>query len=303
MYLLTLKASDYLHRIRQLDEMPLAARESVIGKVLRVFDYLPEVSKESGTLVMGERCHVMALVVKHFRKISVRCVAPGEKRAMEMRTLNVGDEVREIETEICPVELERLPFHDGAFSLVVMMDFLENLRHNPVRPLCEALRVLKKDGALVVAADNALRYENVLSLLEGRTLFPPFGRASRAREYTLGELTDLLTSVNFTVTNSKMTYCAPVEGAFRKSREKVADILNLLFPESRGGASLDDLILIRAQPGERWNYLFSSSVFTKGYFPPELKGAPPPKEEPGTAQEEPGTAQAGPVEAAAEQGP
>jgi SAM-dependent methyltransferase len=99
------------------------------------------------------------------------------------------------------VEEDGFPFADGHFDGVIYGEILEHLVRDPLAALAEIHRVLKPDGWLVLTTPNAARRQNVMRLLRGRNLYDPYsgygpyGRHNR--EYTAGELRELLESTGF----------------------------------------------------------------------------------------------------------
>jgi len=88
------------------------------------------------------------------------------------------------------------PYQAGQFDLVLMSDILEHLHHSPLELLCQVLEWLKPGGFLLVTVPNAANLRKRVSLLVGRTNYPPFEDffwspmpwRGHVREYVLHDL-------------------------------------------------------------------------------------------------------------------
>lgn len=105
----------------------------------------------------------------------------------------------------CDVEHEPLPFDDGSFDCVIFNELLEHLRINPPKTLLEVRRVLRPGGLLMLSTPNLYSYRGLVNLLckqrawaAGAEPFIEFakleslGHMGHVREYTLGEVRELL---------------------------------------------------------------------------------------------------------------
>ncbi len=108
---------------------------------------------------------------------------------------------RTVEFRHFNIELDRFPYEDGSFGLVLFCEILEHLVEDPVAVLTEINRVTEMGGHLVLTTPNVARAENMARLLNGDNLydpysgFGPYGRHNR--EYTLDELRQLLAFSGF----------------------------------------------------------------------------------------------------------
>lgn len=92
------------------------------------------------------------------------------------------------------------PLDDASFDAVIMTEVYEHLRDYPVRSLEEVRRILRPGGHLYFTTPNAAYVMNRLRLLRGRSVASPLAdwiaglpHARHAREYTFGEVDELLT--------------------------------------------------------------------------------------------------------------
>jgi hypothetical protein len=98
-------------------------------------------------------------------------------------------------------EEDRFPYDDASFDVVIYCEIIEHLLMNPVHTLKEIRRVLRPSGKLLVTTPNVARFENLMALAAGRSIydpysgFGPYGRHNR--EYSIGELIHLLRFCGF----------------------------------------------------------------------------------------------------------
>ena len=90
------------------------------------------------------------------------------------------------------VEMDRFPYADGFFDVVLFCEILEHLTMDPSWTLSEIHRVLKPGGYLILTTPNVLRLQNLRHLLRGKNIYDSYsgygvyGRHNR--EYTSNEL-------------------------------------------------------------------------------------------------------------------
>jgi len=99
------------------------------------------------------------------------------------------------------VERDPFPYPSGSFDMVLCCEILEHLPMDPSRMLCESHRVLKPGGSLFITTPNVLRLSSIYNLIYGRNIHFPYSTdgvyGRHNREYTPGELSDLLKLHNF----------------------------------------------------------------------------------------------------------
>jgi 2-polyprenyl-3-methyl-5-hydroxy-6-metoxy-1,4-benzoquinol methylase len=111
----------------------------------------------------------------------------------------------------CNIESDKFPYKDNYFDIVLCSEVLEHLPQSPLHAIHEMYRVLKPQGYVLITAPNIARSINRLKLLLGKTVsYPLFhvieneGKGTNIyhrhnREYTLHELTTLLSHAKFSV--------------------------------------------------------------------------------------------------------
>ena len=153
---------------------------------------------------------------------------------------------RTVEFRHFNIELDRFPYEDGSFRLVLFCEILEHLVEDPVAVLTEINRVTEMGGHLVLTTPNVARAENVARLINGDNLydpysgFGPYGRHNR--EYTLDELRQLLAFSGFTVECGHSADGHPWSPDVRR--------LEVIRPE------------LKARAGDLGHYLFVRAVKT-----------------------------------------
>jgi SAM-dependent methyltransferase len=102
---------------------------------------------------------------------------------------------------------ESLPFEEGSFDIVTVFDVIEHLHESPRGILNVAGRYLKQEGTLCVTMPNSVNLRKRLSVLVGKTSYPPAdqfylspgGWRGHVREYTLDEAVYVLRETGFEI--------------------------------------------------------------------------------------------------------
>lgn len=100
-------------------------------------------------------------------------------------------------------EKERFPYQDSTFSTVLCCEIIEHLTIDPTHMLSEIHRVLIPGGHLVITTPNVLNLGYLRALAKGRNFLHPYSGygvyGRHQREYTLGELTDLVEGCGYEI--------------------------------------------------------------------------------------------------------
>jgi SAM-dependent methyltransferase len=127
------------------------------------------------------------------------------------------------------IELERFPYRDTEFDIVLFCEIIEHLTQDPVHALKEIKRILKPGGILILTTPNVSRLENVAKMIAGANIYDPYsghgpyGRHNR--EYNKHELYLLLKYLGFTITEM---FTADVHPNQSREYTDVASLANLL---------------------------------------------------------------------------
>jgi SAM-dependent methyltransferase len=145
------------------------------------------------------------------------------------------------------IERDRLPYHDGAFDVVLFCEVIEHLTQDPTFALLECHRVLKPGGRLLVTTPNVLRVEHVLRMLSGSgNVFHPYSGhgvyGRHQREYTMGEMRDLLEGCGYTIVEAEIKNYEP-------SRSLLLRIMKTIWRNRR-----DNLFLLAKTRPQRRSY-------------------------------------------------
>ncbi len=114
--------------------------------------------------------------------------------------------------ESCNLSSYNMPFSTESFDVVISCETLEHLNFNPLPVIKEINRILKPGGLLYLSTPNSARFDNRLSLLEGRSIGNPikdfFAQLSLKdnmivglhwREYTGDEIREMLQQMDFEI--------------------------------------------------------------------------------------------------------
>ena len=143
---------------------------------------------------------------------SVRGCYLGTSGLSERRRLYAQDgQLFETTIDCFNAETDAFPYPDGQFNCVLCCELLEHLQLDPMHMMLEIHRVLKPDGVLVLTTPNIASLRSVAAVLEGAQpgLYTCYTRPSsdakykprHAREYTPGEVCQLITDAGFAVTS------------------------------------------------------------------------------------------------------
>lgn len=100
------------------------------------------------------------------------------------------------------MELERFPYPDDEFDVVLFCEVIEHLLLDPAFVLAEVHRVLKPGGRIIVTTPNLVRWENFWAIAWGRNIsdaysgYGAYGRHNR--EYTPLQLAQLMQACGYT---------------------------------------------------------------------------------------------------------
>jgi SAM-dependent methyltransferase len=167
-------------------------------------------------------------------------------------------------------ELDRFPFEDGEFDLVICMEVIEHLAYSPSHMLAEAHRVLKPGGIFLLTTPNAIDLNKTVRMFRNKPIafvysgYGVYGRHNR--EFTGEELAELTRDCGYEI---KQLYLRNVYQEFK--RWPLRDLLYSLLlsvnnlPLSYFVNKRDYIFLVAQSTGNyRLNY------YNKFYYFPEL---------------------------------
>jgi len=102
---------------------------------------------------------------------------------------------------------ESVPIEEGSFGIVTVFDVIEHLHESPRGILNFAGRFLKPEGARCVTMPNSVNLRKRLSVLAGKTNYPPADQfylsprewRGHVREYTLNEAVYIVRETGFKI--------------------------------------------------------------------------------------------------------
>jgi SAM-dependent methyltransferase len=175
--------------------------EDCFRRLLTTLEFVPE--SGGRVLELGANPYFFTLLLKRFRNYDLELAnffgGSGEN-AQRVHNDATG-ETHEFRYREFNIEEDGFPYGDGHFDGVIYCEILEHLFRDPIAVFAEIHRVLKPGGWLVVTTPNVARRQNVARLARGLNMYDPYsgygpyGRHNR--EYTSGELRELLTGTGF----------------------------------------------------------------------------------------------------------
>lgn len=198
---------------------------------------------------------LLRLLRRLYPAANLRLIGAGLKSEAEFVRFMQGD----CQAEILTVNLdpanpqfyakgypEKVPLPDGSAHLAFALEIIEHLS-SPFHLLAEAFRVLAPGGHLVITTPNVTRIGNVLKLLVGRSpndrLAPPGYHnpddewQPHVREYSMGELTDMLGKTGFAVAERLFFLGEDTQDCVRAGSQRLIDLVKAPFyvvPHLRG---------------------------------------------------------------------
>jgi len=104
-------------------------------------------------------------------------------------------------------EVERFPYPDESFDVIVCTEVLEHLAVDPMHMLAEMGRICRPDGLLIMTTPNAASFDALTKVMAGRHPYswaPYSGQSTdrHNREYTITELERAVAAAGFDVQHS-----------------------------------------------------------------------------------------------------
>ena len=150
-------------------------------------------------------------------RLGIKTEAGEEVRCGRVSFASAGNKtVRTVENRLFNVEEDAFPYEKESFDLIICQELIEHLLFSPTFMLNEIHRVLRKGGKVIISCPNAVRVDLLRKILANKnpvwgyvrnqsrlngadwaTRHGVYGRHNR--EYTLGELEDLVAGCGFKV--------------------------------------------------------------------------------------------------------
>jgi SAM-dependent methyltransferase len=151
-------------------------------------------------------------------------------------------------------DLEELPFplSDASFDAAILTEVLEHLREYPAATLTEIRRTLRPEGRLYLSTPNVAYLVNRARVLVGRNIYTPLEdwigglpHARHAREYTFGEVEELLAHAGFVVISAESRHLYTRSGRESRPARSAKKAINAL---ARIRPTLGPAIIVVAKP-------------------------------------------------------
>lgn len=130
------------------------------------------------------------------------------------------------------IESSPLPFPDDKYDYIMFTDVIEHLSSNLMEVMAELGRVLKPGGKLIVSTPNVANIGNRIEISKGRNIYWQmyqfYERDSddrHNREFTLGEVKDLLGKTGFRVVRTRYLMHMPEAALLRDYRSSLPKLV------------------------------------------------------------------------------
>lgn len=130
---------------------------------------------------------------------------------------------RDIPIHAGKLGIQPLSFASESFDAIIFSEVLEHLRLSPRLIFGELRRILAPKGFLILSTPNMARLTHLLKLLAGRNPCEKFPldvvsenvteHLTHIREYTMGEVTELLKHFGFSIEEARYSHCMERERA------------------------------------------------------------------------------------------
>lgn len=182
-----------------------------LNRYLYTLDRLPSLPRSSNVLEVGAAPYGMTLLMlRHFfdHVTTVSCRSEGAGRDKDLRPKastyeSASSNQFTFSEQYFNIEDDSWPYEPSSVDLIVACEIFEHLALDPMHAMCEANRVLRPGGWILVTVPNVLSIRNVLAMLSHRqpSIFPFYRPISvnwrHNREWTSKELATLFHASGF----------------------------------------------------------------------------------------------------------
>lgn len=243
--------------------------EGCLPRFVRTLALVPEGAPGQQCVEIGAMPYTFTLLMKKFRPYALTLVDFDSSGAREydakVRLPSFGEE-HEFHSRLFDIEREELPFADNSFDGAVCGEVLEHLTADPIKMLATIHRILKPHGWLVLTTPNVANLQNILALLHGRNVYRPyeavFGPTWRHnREYTAGEVVELLTTTGFIVDYIAVEQALAPGQQLPLSQRIIGGVLRFWYRQQYG-----DQLYVVARRGRVFHRRYPAWLFEHAYM-------------------------------------
>ena len=200
---------EYHYLLSHVDEYERTVQD-VVG-------YLTNNNHDRSSIKILEIGSFLGLVSIVLSRLNFNVTATDIEEFISCPTLRQKFNEFNVEWKSCNLRINRLPFNDDEYDVVIMCETLEHLNFNPLPVIGEINRILRRNGLLYLTLPNIARLDNRLRLLRGQSIHNKIDDffeqldmtkgnmivSLHWREYTTAEIKEMLERLGFTMIQQK----------------------------------------------------------------------------------------------------
>ncbi len=169
----------------------------------------------------------------------------------------IRDFARAMQVDFTQIAGATLPYTAGQFDMAMLIDVVEHLHDSPLEPLSAILELVKPGGYLLITVPNAANLRKRLSLIFGRTNYPPFEQffwhpapfRGHVREYVRKDLQQLARFLAMEIVSLRDIHII----AYARMQHALVRGLYLSLLKIVPVRGIADSLLLLARKPERWS--------------------------------------------------
>lgn len=182
-----------------------------LSRFIELLKFIPYRNKDSNLLELGAFLpfsYVLATLRVHSH-VEIADMPPWCKEKSFEVTISPGSQQNSPQfftAKVFNVEKDKFPYPEKYFDTVIASEIIEHLTSDPMFMLLEINHILKNDGILIMTTPNVASLRSIISILNaenpiGEHRYSPDGNcySRHNREYTVKEVSDLVTNAGFCV--------------------------------------------------------------------------------------------------------
>jgi SAM-dependent methyltransferase len=147
----------------------MAYHKVFVTRYANTLKAISDLPRETKTLELAASPYGMtaALVVDFFSDMQVASF--GKTGNANRVRLTVRGQDYELDEKQFNAEIDRWPYDDGTFDLILSCEMIEHMAMDPMHVFAEANRVLRPGGRLFVSTPNASSFQNGIKIMQYKT--------------------------------------------------------------------------------------------------------------------------------------